>query len=315
MAGRLAQKLAVAEDRQSMLASIQDLIRELGTFSVPSIITQEPFDNDASHYRRLCRSGKNPDPIDLSSYAQDMMYQELQRDLFIFFLPICLSAWQDDLIESRESTYAGFFEQLSAALAKHAGFRDLLSPTHYVAVSNFMRNAILDKIDQEKKLAFSSMRDSPYSWIYTIGTFGTAFPSVSDLWEEWWSCLTVGRACGVLQYASVLMYPEDRNPIFSPWTPDAGGGAPVLWETNGHIFDQSWLPENLEFLRTTLTPGYVRESISAAALILRGETDSSVPEKMISNFDNAVTFVELRIEELIQYLSLPLGEVGEWQTT
>ncbi len=298
-----------------MEANVQDLIRELGTPTVPSSITQEPFDYDASHYRRLCRSDKKPDPIDLYSYADDLMYQEIQRDLFLFFLPICLSAWQEDLLESHESNYAGFVEQFSAGLAKHAGFRGLLSPPRYFAVSRFIRNTILDKIDQERDLSFFGMHASPYSWVCTIGTFGTAFPDISDLWEEWWDCSTVGRACGVLQYASSLMYPDDKNPIFSPWTPDAGGGAPVLWETDGHIFDQSWLPENVEFLRATFTPNYVRKSILAAAVTLHGKTNSLVPELMVSDFDDAVTFVELRIEELIQYLSSPLGEVRQWVTT
>lgn len=297
-----------------MLANIQNVIRALGTPSVPSTITQEPFDYDASHYLRLCRPGANASPIDLYSYAYDLLYQETQRDLFLFLLPICLSAWQEDLMTSHESVYAGFVEQFSAALAKHKGFRDLLSPPQYNAVSSFMRNAILDKIDQERGLSFSGMRASPYSWIYTIATFGTAFPAISELWEEWWSCRTVGRACGVLQYASILMYPDDENPIFASWRPDVGGGAPTPWETDGHIFEQSWLPENVEFLRATLTPNYVRDSISAAAVTLRGETDSSVPELMVSDFDNAVTLVELRIEELLQYLASPLGEVRQWTT-
>lgn len=298
-----------------MMANIQDVIFAFGQPSLPSAITHKPFDYDTSHYERLCRSNAKPDPVDLYSYADDLMYQEIQTELLLFLLPVCLSAWQADLMASHESEYAGFVEQFSAALAKHAGFQHLLSPPHRRAVSKFMRYAILDKIDLERELAFSGMRASPYSWIYTIGTFGTAFPEISDLWEEWWSCPTIGRACGVLQYTSVLMYPDNKNPIFSPWTTDAGGGAPALWETDGHIFDQSWLPENVEFMRAILTPNYVRNSISKAASILRAESGSLIPQMMIADFDSASTFVELRIEELIQYLSLPLGEVRDWLTT
>ena len=215
---------------------------------------------------------------------------------------------------SHKSDYSGFVEQFSAALAKHVGFRDLLSPAYMMVVSNFMQDAILDKIDQERELSFSGMSASPYSWIDTIGNFGTAFPTVCDLWQQWWSIPTPGRACGVLQYASVLMYSDNTNPIFSPWNSDTGGGPPTLWETDGHIYDQSWLPENLNFLRATFTPDYVRNSVSAAAITLRGHTDSTVPEKMVSDFDDVETFVELRIEELIESLSLPLGEVRKWIT-
>lgn len=298
-----------------MTANVQDVICAFGNPSLPSAITQEPFDYDASHYQRLCRFDAKPDPIDLYSYADDLKYQEIQTDLLLFLLPVCLSAWQVDLMASHESKYAGFVEQFSAVLAKHAGFQNLLTQPQRKAVSKFMRHVILDKIDLERELTFSGMHASPYSWISAIGTFGTAFLEISDLWEEWWSCPTIGRACGVLQYTSVLMYPDDKNPVFSPWTPDAGGGAPVPWETDGHIFDQSWLTENVEFMRVTLTPSYVKNSISEAASILRSESGSLIAEKMVADFGNAATFVELRIEELIQHLSLPLGEVRYWLTT
>jgi len=302
-------------EESKMTANIQDVIRAFGSPQVPAAITQKPFDYDASRYLRLCRSDTKPEPADLYRYAEDLLYQNIQRDLFLFLLPRCLTAWQNDLMASHRSEYAGFVEQFSAALAKHSGFRELILPRGYSAVSDFMLHSVLDKIDQEHDLAFSGMHATPYSWIYTIGTFGTAFPAIANLWKEWWSCRTVGRSCGVLQYASVLLYPDDSNPIFSPWTRDAGGGAPVPWETDGHIFNESWLQENVDFLRSTLTSRYVRDGISAAAKTLRGETDSPIPELMVSDFDSRTAFLELRVVELIQNLSLPLGEVRQWITT
>ncbi|NLC83119.1 MAG: hypothetical protein GX748_18240, partial [Lentisphaerae bacterium] len=174
---------------------------------------------------------------------------------------------------------------------------------------------ILDKIDQERELSFSGMRATPYAWIYTMGTFGIVYPAIGELWTEWWRCGMPGRACGVLQYASVLMYPDEANPIFSPWTPDAGGGPPVPWETDGLIFDKPWLPENVDFLRTTLTTNYVWQAISTAAAVLHGASDASVAEGMVDDFEGRAAFVECRIQELIQYLSLPLGAVRQWITT
>jgi hypothetical protein len=307
--------LAEKKERQDMLANVQEVICAFGTPSVPSTITQEPFDYDPSHYQRLCRLDTKPGNSDLCSYALDLMYEKIQRDLFLYLFPRCLSAWQEDLMASHESDYGGFVEQFSAVLAQQAGFQDLLSPAQYSTVSDFMRFALLDKIDQERDLSFSGMGASPYSWIHTIGTFGTAFPTVPKLWTDWWSAGTVGRACGVLQYASVLMYTDSRNPIFSPWTPEGGGGPPAPWETDGFIYEQSWRPENVNFLRTTFTTHYVRDSLLAAVATLRGKMDSPVPKQMLQDFDNTATFAERRIEELIQYLARPLGEVREWTTT
>lgn len=300
-----------------MAADIQTVVKAFGNPQAPAHITQEALDYDRGHYRRLCEAKETPNPVDLYSYADDLSCQDdLQTDLLLCLLPVCLRAWQQDLLSSHESDYAGFVEQFSGAMAKRAGFRDILTSVQHDAVAGFMMDAILDKIDQERRLSFSGKHGtSPYSWIETIGTFGTVFPYISQLWREWWSVCTVGRACGVLQYASVLMYPGDKNPIFSPWTPGAGGGPPVLWETDGFIYDQSWLPQNIDFLRSTLTPSHVLESITNAAAVLRGEVDSSVPELMVSAWDEASVLVELRIEELAQYLSLPLGEVRQWTAT
>lgn len=297
-----------------MTAKIQDVITAFGNPSPPSVITQVPFDYDPGHYQRLLDSGEKPDPIDLYSYADDLMYQKIQLDLFAVLLPLCLSAWQKNLMASEESEYAGFVEQFSAALAKHAGFRDLLPSSNYAAVSDFMCHAILDKIEEERSLSFTGMRASPYKWIYAIGMVGTAFPTIHNLWEGWWNRRSCGRACGVLQYASIFMYPDDRNPIFSPWTPDAGGGPPEPWETGGHIFEQSWLNENTAFLRGTFTASYIRESLSTAATTLRKEMDCPIPDMMVAEFDCRIKFVERRIAEFLDNLSRPLGKSKRWAT-
>jgi hypothetical protein len=197
-------------------------------------------------------------------------------------------------------------------MATHNGFSNLLTSPQHDAVARFMRAAILDKIDQENKLSFSGMGASPYSWIYAIGTFGTIFPSISQLWKEWWSMPTTGRAYGVLQYTSALMYPNDKNPIFRPWSPEYGGGAPTLWET-GNSTDEKWLPENINFLRETLTFVYIQESIAKSITVLEDNINSTTPKQMAHDLEGARSLVELRIAELLQYLSQPLEQV--WSQT
>lgn len=298
-----------------MLASVKELTRALGDPSPPAEITQEPLDLGSEHCRRLCREAGGADPKDLYGYAEDLTYREIQPDLLVFLLPICLTAWQEDLMAPHGSKYGAFREQLSTAMARNVGFRELLAPEQCAAVSDFMRDVILDKIDQESELSFSGSGASPYSWIEAIGTFGTAFPAVDELWRIWWSGSTPGRACGILQYASVLMYPDERNPIFAPWTGDAGGGPPCLWETDGHIHEESWLSENVDFLRGTFTVRFVREGIHAAASMLRVKTASTIPKQMAADLQEAETLVELRLAELVENLSRPLGEIRTWRAT
>ena len=294
--------------------ALHDLIKAFGARRAPSRITQEPLDCDPRHYKRLCDRETPASPSDLLRYAHDLSYMPVQAELLVFLLPVCLSAWQQSLKPATASRYASFVEYFSGALAKHAGFRDLLSPRQYAAAGDFVQEAILARIDHESRLHFGRTSEATYAWVRSMASMGTAFPVIGDLWSEWWACSTQGRARGVLQYLSPLMYPEDRNPIFAQWTPQEGGGPPVPWETDGFIYDQCWLPENVESLRNTLTLDHARHCLCTAAAVLQDVDDSGIPARMLGDFDSAAARVELRIEELVLRFSRPLGEVYDWNT-
>jgi hypothetical protein len=294
--------------------ALHDLIKAFGARRAPSRITQEPLDCDPGHYKRLCDRDTPASPSDLCRYADDLSCMAVQAELLVFLLPTCLSAWQQSLMPGTASRYATFVERFSGALAKHAGFRDLLSPRQYAAAGDFVREAILARIDHESRLQFGRTSEATYAWVCSMASMGTAFPVIGDLWSEWWACRTQGRARGVLQYLSLLMYPEDRNPIFAPWTPQEGGGPPIPWETDGFIYEQSWLPENVESLRSILTVDYARYSLCTAAAALQDADDSGIPARLLGDFDQAAARVELRIEELVLRVSRPLGEDYDWTT-
>jgi hypothetical protein len=91
------------------------------------------------------------------------------------------------------------------------------------AVSEFMRESILEEIDDQRGLTYQGTGARPYRWIAALTTHGVLLPDVDRLWAAWWSVNTVGRAIAAVQYISSLMYPNKENPIFAPWTPDAKG--------------------------------------------------------------------------------------------
>jgi len=300
----------------SSRADIQELLRALGKPKPPRSFTQRPFDYDPSHYQRLCApGGGNAAAGDLYDYALDLTYiEDIQLDLFRYVIPKCLQAWQVNLQASGHSGYEGFVEQFLAALAQRQGFVGFLPREQHEAIAKFMSDAILDKIDQENKLTFSGMAASPYAWINSIAALGTAFPCIPALWREWWDMHTRGQAYAVLQYASCLMYFSTDNPVFSPWSPERGGGPPCLWETGAFIDRQSWLADNVVFLKKTLSVRYVGEAVSNAAISLNGCPDSFKAERLAADFESASEIVAQRIDDLITILSSPLGKapVMDW---
>ena len=75
------------------------LRQALGATSPPKDVTQEPFEGDPSHLRRLLRlqPGERPRPDDLYAYLNDLNYTEIPSSLFVYLLPICLEMWRNDL--------------------------------------------------------------------------------------------------------------------------------------------------------------------------------------------------------------------------
>ena len=233
--------------------------------SAPSKITQEPFDANVKHLRRLARlrPGEKAEARDLWEYTQDLLYAEIQGPLFTYLLPFCLEAWREDL-RGASNEYGGFVEQFYPVLANRQVFDRFLTPAQSAAVSDFMRGSILDEIDDQRGLAYSGSNIRTYRWTTALTTHGVLFPDVSALWNAWWSVATVGRAVAAVQYLSCLMYEENENPIFSPWTPDRGGGPPSLWEFAGHLYTNRWLEPNVSFLKGVLSAREVGDVLMRA---------------------------------------------------
>jgi hypothetical protein len=131
------------------------LWRAFGGQAAPATITQEAFDHDDKHLRRLARlrRGDRPEVGDLWEYTQDLLYTEIQTPLFAYLLPFCLEAWREDLRGIR-SEYGGFIEHFYLVLADRQVFDKHLTPKQSAAVSEFMRQTILEEIDDQRGLAF-----------------------------------------------------------------------------------------------------------------------------------------------------------------
>jgi hypothetical protein len=206
--------------------SVATLRRALGAAS-PSSTILEAFDRDADHARRLVQltPGEPAKPGDLWDYTQDLRYGEIHRELLTYLLPVCLEAWRDDLCGVRD--YGGFIEHFYPVLADRHVFDTHLTPNQTAAVSEFMRQSILAEIDDQRGLSYRGMNARPYRWTRALTTYGVLLPDIDRLWTAWWAVSTIGRAVSSVQYVSALMYPNEANPVFAPWSRDEGGGRPA----------------------------------------------------------------------------------------
>jgi hypothetical protein len=270
----------------------------------PTRITQQPFDHDPGHYRRLCLlDGAEPQGSDLVDYSLDMQYMELQPELLRYLTPVLLKAWRRDLFEGSAAGYRGFVEQFWSALLKGSALNTVLSQAERNAFVSYMRNSILDRLDAEESLRFSGMGAAPYTWVQALVSYGTLFSDIEILWTEWWQMKTSGHAVAAFQYASALMYEDNKNPVFEAWTQEKGGGPPALWACGAMMFDVGWKQENLAFVKATLNADYFEQKLRLALAQIKDPSAKKVALGIMDDFEKQGTRLELRIEQLPDLLT------------
>lgn len=297
------------------MLGLAGLRRALGRRAPPTEIWQRAFDYDDGHLRRLVRlePDAKPDPIDLVDYALDIHYEEVQKDLLLWLLPFCLRAWRDDL-RGQDASYGGFVEGLYPALVDGGILDRILEEDQRAAVALFMREAILEEIDDQAGLSFSGMNARPYRWVYALTTYGVLHPDLEQLWTAWWTLGTRGRAVAAVQYSSCLAYGEHENPVFAPWTREDGGGPPALWEFARHLYIHRWLEPNVHFLTTTLQASRVTKVLRSAAARLATEAEGDEAGRVLAGLATRTAVLARRRADLPRILAEARqpGVLPEW---
>ena len=166
-----------------------------------------------------------------------------------------------------------------------------------------MKQSILEEIDDQRGLVYQGSNVSPYRWIGALTTYGVLRPDIGSLWTVWWSLNTVGRAVAGVQYISCLMYPENENPVFAPWTPDGGGGPPCLWNFEGHLYEHCWQSPNILFLKETLNTPNVSHVLNRCVERLTGQPEIALARRVESDLLILVETLNTRCLELARLLA------------
>jgi hypothetical protein len=285
------------EDQMSLHRALQ------GT-ALPEKITQKAFEHDDKHLRRLAqlKPGERAEAEDLWNYTQDLLHTRIQSPLLAYLLPFCLEAWRDDL--KGNYGYDGFVEHFYPVLANRRIFDEHLNPKQAAVVSDYMRQTILEEIDDQRGLAYQGSKAKPYRWIGALTTYGVLRPDMDSLWTAWWSLETVGRAVAAAQYISCLMYPENENPVFAPCTPDGGGGPPCLWNFEGHLYEHCWQSPNVQFLKGTLHLKTVSQVLTRCIERLVDQPENVIAAQVQADFPLLVDTTEFRCAQLPRLLEL-----------
>ncbi|HEY9760688.1 MAG TPA: hypothetical protein V6C97_36350 [Oculatellaceae cyanobacterium] len=290
-----------------MISTIQHIVDKLNVRDAPKHIWQEPYEHDGTAYRRLCNlKGQMPDGGDLYDFCMDLLYSpsKIQLDLFRYLLPICLSAWKDVLLSRAPREFASFGALFFPALVRRQPLYNYLEPEEFGTVQEFVVETILERIRAEQSLQHAGRGDNVYSWFEAITDFAIVFPDLYKLWMKWWQLSSDGEAVAVLEYLSCLMYEDDCNPIFSPWSKENGGGPPRLNQPGSNFYQVGWKTENIEFLVPMLSPNYLEHGLhTSVGRLEQFSKYRSVCTKMSDDWSAQLYLVEWRIKQLPKLLA------------
>jgi hypothetical protein len=275
--------------------NLNELYVEFGSPSPPAIISEEPFEGGRELLANLCAAEPGQEkPQDLVTYALDLIHvDDLQPELLAYLFPRCLDLWKKVLFDEVDSTFNEHFHQ---ALARRPILEKYLTSSQRAASLSFMRESLLaamaGAISGKNSDALPARRSC--HWMSTFASFGT-FADIESLWWKWWDFAAPGHAIAALRYASVLIYPEGKNPH----------AATLPWEYESLGIDERWRDGNALFLSKILTSAYLEGKIGEALIKISRITTGARFSHILSDFKEHKSLVKSRIELLPKLLTSP----------
>lgn len=260
----------VDEETRCEVCTPLELLEALNWPEAPSEIWQEPFDYLRGHCERIAETSRPIDLFDFCDFFLDYQYMTVQEDLLAFALPKALEAWaRQELNTPAPECFKGewHFEGMWDALAYRPIHPEFFNAAQADAMSEFFVRVLLARMQEEKLLSFHGSHASPYGWIRLHATLIWLFPVAEQIWKRWWHFETPDRAICAIQWLSSLIYDNDDNPYFKPWTPEAGGGPPTVFETH-HMRTKAAPSANSDFIRSILAKDAVEDALRRATEVL-----------------------------------------------
>lgn len=220
-------------------------------------------------------------------YVLNLVYHEpMQPQLFRYLFPLCLAEWHETILTRG---YGDHFEaSFLQALRRPYLWRVMMDASQRQQVRMFLIDTILTRMDNERDF------DPAMTWLITLNDLGGTGPLIRGIWFRWWALDSPGKAVCALQYAALLIYPLEDNPLW-----------PEKWRPLKHPLGDSeaWLAENLAFLREVLMPERLLAGVHAAVEKLRGEQEEDIATRIAQDALDARDIIEIQIEDVLAELS------------
>jgi len=257
------------------------------------VVWEKQFDGGDDNLRRIAATPYDQiDPTDLWYYFHDLGNVDLQPELFRYLFPVCLMDWHESLMRSEACSHGD--SEFHRSIVYGRIFERMLSERQRDHVFEFFRDSFVSRLDAERGFKHVGCKLPAFGWTGRLNSLAMMMPRIDSIWTSWWNFASPGRALCAIQYVSALIYVDGENPLW----PTCGGCGPCLWENDSHLHEASWLPANLDFLRSIVTPAYILQRVDLAADRLAAEPEGATARQVAEDARRNRALVESRIAEL-----------------
>lgn len=228
-------------------------------------------------------------------YVENVLGTIGTKEEFAYLLPLLARVWAERLDDPRDA-YPDYFWQ---ALIRQEFFATYLSDPLKAAASEFLKAALLDRLGQEGPLRQIKGVAGIHSWLRDLSGYASVADDYHLLWTGWWDMPSAGHAVAAVEFASLLAFEDENNPVFHKWTPLGGGGPPDLRMCGGP-WSTYWRLNNLTFLRESLTPDFMKISTCRACERLQGQEGENLARAVYEAVLSDRAGVRERIEHLFE---------------
>ncbi len=266
----------------------------------PKKLQGDPYGIDATTEDIIRLIETDPDSLTVDNFSGYLGYCTTGGDDDLRFLfPPILRIWASELYQCDSWFTQCFHEEL----ARTDFIERALSPKLKMAVHTFMVEALSDRIGSEASLKIEGATTS-HNWFGFVASFGVFTTAIPDLWAKIWDSEQSGHAVAVLQYLSCLIY-EESSPIFAPWTCEKGGGPPELWYFDSSGFEESWKPENANYMTAALSIERIIHWLRRTSILHSGTQIADLSKTFLDEATNNENEVEERVCLLLKALQTP----------
>ena len=282
--------------------------------SPPVVVTQEKFDHFDDELSGTSKKRWHEITMDSDGdYIHDLLYVELQQDLFDYLFPAFLVRWWE--AQQTHDDPDRYTWDIYGAFSQRHVLTTMMSPERRSALMAWMVDAYIDGVDLwSGRLTvdpYGDKSDRLQGPLEAFHALGYSVPITRPILERLCDVTTEGRAQWWLVISSGIAWNENECPFITPWDPDRGGGGIYVLESAAS-FSKGYLEENLVAMTEVFNVQSIQNILGLSELMFQKDFEYNWIRAVQTRLAQDPRLHQRRIERFLKCLTED-GRLGRYE--